>query len=55
MSCTRDLRLHDGDNVTVALADLEAGEDALRDNDPSPGNTEGGISTIAEKSLGAVL
>lgn len=46
-------RIYDTTAATEALA-LKAGVD-IRNSEPSPGNKEGGLTTLEEKSLGAVL
>lgn len=46
-------RIYDITAATEALA-LKAGVD-IRNSEPSPGNKEGGLTTLEEKSLGAVL
>ena len=46
-------RIYEITSVTEALA-FKAGVD-IRGSEPSPGNIEGGLTTLEEKSLGAVL
>lgn len=46
-------RIYEITAATEAIA-IRAGVD-IRDSEPSPGNKEGGLTTLEEKSLGAVL
>jgi altronate dehydratase large subunit len=46
-------RIYEITAATEAIA-MRAGVD-IRDSEPSPGNKEGGLTTLEEKSLGAVL
>jgi altronate hydrolase len=47
------IRLNASDDVVIACSDTER-ERGEMNNNPSPGNKAGGLTTILEKSLGAV-